>query len=112
MHIFKVENKVVTQVWKSGKTLDKLKEVFPDTDLREGTAENGQIEVSKDVFENPPAYVKNDNELDEDTLSSMGNDFKKVILRALKEIHQSNNTIFSAKTKSEIMGFINQLKEL
>lgn len=111
MHIFQVKDKKVVQCWKSGKTLEQLKEKFPNIDLREGVAENGQIEVEGE-FVSPPARVKDDNELDEETLSAMGSDFKRIVLRALKEINQSDSSIFSAKTKASVVSIIDKLKTL
>jgi len=75
MHIFKVDNATVTQCWKSGKTLAQIKERFPDDDIREGTAENGQIEESGE-FINPPQSI---DERREKRISEIDSDSRKSI---------------------------------
>ncbi len=55
-------------------------------------------------------HVKTDEETESENLSNMGNDFKKTILKCMKEINQSDSNIFSAQTKTEILALVNQLR--
>ena len=110
MHIFRVEDMTVTQAWKSGKSLEQIKGKFPDSDIREGTAECGQIEVTPGTFETPAAPVKSDDELDERALLKVDLQFKRTVLRALKEINQSDSSILSAKTKTGLQGLLSKLR--
>lgn len=61
--IYKIKNKVVTQVWRSRKTLAQLRSTFEGADLREGDAVVGQVENADGVLENPPkGQVQQDEE--------------------------------------------------
>lgn len=51
-----------------------------------------------------------DDDLDDEALAKMGPQFKKLVLRALKEINQSDSSIFSAKTKTGLQALLSQLR--
>lgn len=52
MSVILIEDGVVLQKWE-GKTLDHLKEKYPNADLRESDAECGQIDNGDGTFKNP-----------------------------------------------------------
>lgn len=54
MHIIKVEDGIVVQLWSSGKTLKTIQATLPDADIREGNAVPGQIAEEDGTFTNPP----------------------------------------------------------
>lgn len=86
MHIFKVENSVVTQCWKAGDTLKQIKAKYKDADIRQGTAECTQIETAPDVFADPPPTPKTTKELKREAIRDAldDDDFKDIILALAK----------------------------
>jgi len=99
MPVILVEVGVVKQKWLT-KSIEQLRDKFPNADLREDDAVCGQLDNGDGTYRDADPEPINPEILEKQRLNSANIKFKKLTLSALKDINEAQPNLFSAETKA------------